>query len=60
MNMIIVDATEAKKIKVGDVATIIGRDKNEVVSAEDWGDWSGSFNYEITTRINPIIPRKLV
>lgn len=60
MNMIIVDVTDVKKIKVGDAATIIGYDKNEVVSAEDWGDWSGSFNYEITTRINPLIARKLV
>ena len=60
MNMIIVDVTDVKKIKVGDVATIIGCDKNEIVSAEDWGDWSGSFNYEITTRINPLIERKLV
>ncbi len=60
MNMIVVDVTDVKKIKVGDIATIIGGEKNQVVSAEDWGDWSGSFNYEITTRINPNLTRKLI
>ena len=60
MNMIVIDVTDVKKIKVGDVATLIGRDKKEVVSAEDWGAWSGSFNYEITTRINSNLLRKVV
>jgi alanine racemase len=58
--MIVVDVTDVKKIKIGDIATIIGGEKNQVVSAEDWGDWSGSFNYEITTRINPNLTRKLI
>lgn len=57
MNMIVVDVTDVKKIKVGDVATVIGSDGKVTVSAEDWGDWSGSFNYEITTRINGALPR---
>lgn len=60
MNMIIVDVTNVKKIQVGDVATIVGSDGKEVVSAENWGDWSGSFNYEITTRINGALVRKVV
>ena len=60
MNMIVVDVTDVKIIKVGDAASIIGSDKKEVVSAEDWGNWSGSFNYEITTRINQNLLRKLV
>lgn len=60
MNMIVVDVTDVKKIKVGDAASIIGSNKKEVVSAEDWGNWSGSFNYEITTRINQNLLRKMV
>jgi alanine racemase len=49
-----------KKIKVGDEAIIIGSSGSKAVSAEEWGEWSGSFNYEITTRINSQAPRKLV
>jgi alanine racemase len=60
MNMLVIDATDLPKIKVGDIATIIGNEKNQVISAEDWGDWSESFNYEITTRINPNLIRKLI
>ena len=60
MNMIIVDVTDVKKVKVGDMVTLIGKDKKEEVTAEDWGNWAGSFNYEITTRINSNIQRKLV
>jgi alanine racemase len=60
MNMLVIDVTDVKKIKVGDAATIIGSDKKEIISAENWGDWSQSFNYEIVTRINPALPRQLV
>ena len=60
MNMLVIDATDLTKIKVGDIATIIVGEKNQIVSAEDWGNWSGSFNYEITTRINPNLIRKLI
>jgi alanine racemase len=60
MNMIIVDVTDVKKVKVGDESIIIGSSGSKVVSAEEWGEWSGSFNYEITTRINSQAPRKLV
>ncbi|MBP7709662.1 MAG: alanine racemase [Rickettsiales bacterium] len=60
MNMIVIDVTDVKKVNVGDVATVIGKDKKDVVSAEDWGDWAGSFNYEITTRLSANLPRKVV
>jgi alanine racemase len=60
MNMIIIDVTDIEKVQVGDIATIIGKDKKEVVSAQNWGEWAGSFNYEITTRINANLPRVLV
>jgi len=60
MNMIVIDVTDVQKIKVGDIATIIGSDKNQVVTVEDWAMWSNSFSYEITTRINPTLQRTLV
>ncbi len=60
MNMIIVDVTNVKKVKTGDIATIIGREKNIEVSADDWGDWSQSVSYEVVTRINSNVKRVVV
>jgi alanine racemase len=60
MNMIIIDVTDVKKIKVGDIATVIGADGNEIVSAQDWGDWSETSNYEIVTRLSASLVRKVV
>jgi alanine racemase len=60
MNMLVIDATDLPKIKVGDIATIIGTDKKQIINAKDWGDWSNSFHYEITTRINCRINRVLL
>ncbi len=60
MNMIIIDVTEVKKIKVGDVATVIGVDEKESVTAEDWANWSGTSNYEIVTRLSASLVRKVV
>lgn len=60
MNMLVIDATDLPKIKVGDIATIIGKDKEQIISAKDWGDWSNSFHYEITTRINLKLERRLL
>lgn len=59
MNLIVVDVTDLAKVSVGDVATIIGFDKKEQVSAEDWAKWSQTSNYEIVTKINPMITRVL-
>ncbi len=38
-------------IAVGDVVTIIGRDGDEVVSAENHAAWAGTINYEVTCGI---------
>jgi len=60
MNLIVVDVTDVKKVKEGDIATIIGCDEKETISAEDWGSWSQTSNYEVVTKINSVINRKMV
>lgn len=59
MNLIILDVTDVKNVKIGDVATIIGRQKNVEVSADDWGNFSQSSSYEVLTRINSAIKRMI-
>lgn len=60
MNMIVIDVTNIKDVKSGDIATIIGGDATNKITADDWGEWSQSFNYEISTRIASILERRVI
>ena len=57
MDMLTINVSDVKGVKVGDVVTLLGRDGKAVVSAEQIGKWSGTSAYEIITRINPLIKR---
>ncbi len=57
MNLMMVDVTDIKGVKVGDEVTLIGRDGSEVLTAEQLGAWADSINYEILARLSPLIPR---
>lgn len=57
MDMIVVDITKITGVKAGDVVTLIGSDRKEIVSAEEIADLSGTSAYEIITRINPLIKK---
>jgi len=57
MDMISVDVTGIKNVKVGSVATLIGKDKKDELKAEDIADSMNASTYEFLTRINPLIKR---
>lgn len=57
MDMSIVDVTDIRGAAVGDVVVVIGRQGKDAVSAEEFAEKSMTINYEIVTRINPLIPR---
>ena len=57
MDMVVVDVTGVKDVKAGDVVTLIGRDGREQITADELADLAGTVNYEIVTRINPLIER---
>ncbi len=59
MNMCVLDVTDLQ-VKIGDEVFIIGYQKNNSITVEDWATWSNTINYEITTRINPFLKRILV
>lgn len=46
--------TDAKE---GDVITLIGKDGNERITAEEIATWARTIPYEIVTRLSPHIPR---
>ena len=59
MNMFMADVThiKAKPVKPGDKVILIGEEGGEKISADDLAELSGSINYEVVSRINPLIPR---
>lgn len=58
MNMIVVDVTHIQNIKIGDIATVLGTELE--ISAETLARNCNTINYEITTRINPLLKRIVV
>lgn len=60
MNLIMVDTTDIKGVRLEDEVTLLGRSGNEVVSAEQLAEWIGTINYEILARLSPVIPREIV
>ena len=57
MNMIIVDATDLKNVKIEDEAVLLGKQGKEEITAEEIAQKIGTINYEVISRINPLIPR---
>jgi alanine racemase len=60
MNMMMVDVTHISQAQVGTVATLLGSDGEEQVSAEQLAAWMGTINYEVVARLHPSQPRYLV
>jgi alanine racemase len=60
MNHIIIDVTDVPPAGPTVVATLLGRDGNEEVSADDLAGWAGTINYEIVARLGAHLPRVLV
>jgi alanine racemase len=55
-----VDVSHIKGVKIGDEVVIIGRQKNEEISATELADIMGTINYEIICNISERIPRKYI
>ncbi len=60
MNLMMVDITDIKGVKLHDEVTLIGHDGDDRVSAEQIGDWAGTINYEVLARLSPSTPRLIV
>jgi len=60
MNLCMVDLTDVPGVRLEDEVVLIGRSGEEQISAETMAEWSGTINYEIVSRISPLLPRKVV
>jgi alanine racemase len=60
MNLITVDVTDIPAVQAGDEVVLMGQQGTAAISAEEMAAWLGTIHYEVTTRINPLIPRVVV
>ena len=60
MNFIVVDVTDIPGVRLEDEAVLIGRQGPEKITAEYIASLCGTINYEIVTRINPLLPRLVI
>ena len=58
MDAITVDVTDVPGAQLGDVATLIGRDGDEVITAEDVAGWSRTISYEVLTALGSRVERR--
>jgi alanine racemase len=59
MNLCMVDLTDVPGALLEDEVVLLGRSGDEEISAETMAEWAGTINYEIVTRISPLLPRKV-
>ena len=57
MDQMMVDVTNIPEACEYDKVTLIGRDKDEEITADFLGELSGRFNYELTCDISKRVPR---
>jgi len=60
MNMIMVDVTDVKNIKLEDEVALLGNMDGLKVSADEIAKKIGTINYEVVSRISPLLPRIVV
>jgi alanine racemase len=57
MDIIMIDITNIKNIKVGEEVVLIGKSESSEISADDISALIDGSSYELLTRINPLIKR---
>jgi alanine racemase len=58
--MFVVDVTNIANVKLEDEAILLGKTSNQEITAEDIAQKTSTINYEITTKISPLLPRIVV
>lgn len=60
MNLTMVDLTDVPGARLEDEVVLLGSSGDERISAETMAEWAATINYEIVTRISPLLPRKVI
>lgn len=59
MNMTVIDVSKVKDVQEGDEVVILGSQGKKTITAEDMAKESDTINYEVVTRISPLLPRMI-
>ena len=59
MNMFVVDVSHVPGVMLEDEVVLLGRQEGTEITAEEIGEKSGTINYEVTTRVSPLLVRKV-
>lgn len=57
MNMIMADVSHIPDVKLEDEVVLLGKQGSEEITTDELAQKIGTINYEVVTRINPLIPR---
>lgn len=57
MDQFMVDVSQIPDVKIGDMATLLGQDRDKRITMEELGDLSGRFNYEFACNLTARVPR---
>lgn len=57
MDQAMVDVTDIKGVRLGSTVTVMGRDGDSVISAEELADIQGTINYEVVCNVGKRVPR---
>lgn len=59
MNMMMIDVTHLPPLPTGERVTLIGADGDEFLDAAQVAAWADTIDYELLTKLNPQMPRKI-
>jgi alanine racemase len=57
MNMFVVDVSRVSQASAEDEVHLIGTEEHEAITAESLAEKIGTINYEVVSRISPLLPR---
>lgn len=57
MDQLMVDVSSLDDVKIGDVVTLIGRDGDEIITADELAEREGTINYEVVCGLSKRVPR---
>ena len=60
MNMCMADVTDIPRAALEEEVVLLGGSGEERISAETLATWAGTINYEVVTRISPLLERRVV